>query len=78
MRGTDGANTIAPFNPTTATLEGAETYDEAFRLMRASLSGVVSRSGDTFTFLSKDGLTSRIISETDADGQRISVVTDGS
>lgn len=65
------------FNPSTDTLEGDETYDEALRLIRAEAAGKVIVSGNDVIFRDKDNTKDRIVATTDSNGQRITVTVDG-
>lgn len=60
----------------TEVIEGAETFKDQQKLMRAALVGLVSKSGNTFTFRDAQNLIDRIIADTDQNGQRLSVTTD--
>jgi hypothetical protein len=71
----DGLN---DFDPSTDTLEGAETYDEAFRLMRAEAAGKLAVTGSTVTIRDAADTKDRITATVDTNGQRTSVTTDGS
>ena len=68
---------LSTFNPSTDTLEGAETYDQTLRIMRAAVAGKASQSGTTETFRDAADTKDRITATVDEDGQRTSVTTDG-
>jgi hypothetical protein len=75
---TSATSGLSTFDPATDTLEGAETYNESLRIMRAATAGKSTVTGDTVTFRDAADTKDRITSETDSDGQRTSVTTDGS
>ena len=68
---------LSTFDPSTDTLEGAETYDQTLRIMRAAVAGKASQSGTTETFRDAADTKDRITATVDEDGQRTSVTTDG-
>lgn len=65
-------------NPWTEIIESGLTAAEILRIVAAALAGEVSGAGSgTETFKGLDGTTDRIVSTVDVDGNRTSVVVDG-
>ncbi len=73
----DDISNLNDFNPSVDTVEGLETYDQAFRLMRAEAAGKVVVSGTTVTIRDNADSKDRITATVDENGQRTSVTTDG-
>ena len=71
-------NSASTYDPTTDTLEGSLTYEQAQRIMLAESAGKVSVSGTTVTFRDQADTKDRITATVDANGQRTSVTVDGS
>jgi hypothetical protein len=66
-------------NPWSAIIEDGMTAEEVLRIVAAVLAGKVSGAGTgTETFVGLDGVTDRVISTVDNDGNRTTVVVDGS
>lgn len=66
------------YDPTTDTIEGSMTYQEAQRVMLAESAGKVVVSGATVTFRDQADSKDRITATVDDNGQRTSVTVDGS
>jgi len=75
---TNSIDDVSAYDPSTDTVEGALTYDEAIRIMLAESAGKVSVSGATVTFRDRADTKDRITATTDSTGQRTSVTVDGS
>lgn len=72
------ANAGAGGNPWSAVIENGMTAEEVLRIVAAALAGKVSGAGTgTETFVGLDGTTNRIVSTVDDNGNRSSVVVDG-
>lgn len=72
------ANAGAGGNPWSAVIESGLTAEEILRIVAAALAGKVSGAGTgTETFVGLDGMTNRIVSTVDDNGNRSSVVVDG-
>jgi len=72
-------NAGAGGNPWSAIIEDGMTAEEVLRIIAAVLAGKVSGAGTgTETFVGLDGVTDRVISTVDNDGNRTTVVVDGS
>jgi hypothetical protein len=71
-------NAGAGGNPWSAIIENGMTAEEVLRVMASVLAGKVSGAGTgTETFVGLDGVTNRVISSVDNDGNRSSVTVDG-
>lgn len=72
------ANAGAGGNPWSAIIEDGMTAEEVLRVIASVLAGKVSGAGTgTETFVGLDGTTNRVISTVDNDGNRSSVIVDG-
>jgi len=72
------ANAGAGGNPWSAIIENGMTAEEVLRVIAAVLAGRVSGAGTgTETFVGLDGVTDRVVSTVDANGNRTAVTTDG-
>lgn len=65
------------YDPTTNTIEGSLTYQQAQRVMLAESAGKVAVAGSTVTFRDQADTKDRITATTDSNGQRTSVTLDG-
>lgn len=65
-------------NPAIDIVEGSLTYQEAIRILLAESAGKVSISGNNVSFRDQADTKNRIVSTTDASGQRTAVTVDGS
>ncbi len=68
---------LRDFDPESDALEGALNYDDALRIMLAESAGKVNKVGNTYYFRNQADDVDRIISETDEDGQRVTVTVNG-
>jgi molybdopterin biosynthesis enzyme MoaB len=55
-------------------MEGAESFAEQIRLIRAEAAGTITRSGTTHQIKSADGVTDRITATADETGRTVTAV----